>query len=178
MNYNNSTEKKERYKAEVELSNKAFGKMLSFVLLFAIIVVSGFIIYYAFNQEPGSITFGILNEDKEAGNYPTVVEKDEPVEFYLSVENHLQQELHFTIKIYQGNEETELSSSGSNNANLLYSTESVTLLPEESWLSEKQSITFTETGNDQLLIAELWRLDANGGETYFNILWLRMNVTA
>jgi len=163
-------------KAELELSYTYFSKILRFVLVFAIIVVSGFIIYYLLNPEPGHATFGILNENQESRNYPTEATINQEIEFYITVENHFPDEFDFLVKILKGDDDTSLSSTGSSGAIEYKTIGTISLKSEEEWISEKQSVSFSEPGN-RIIIVELWKLnDKNEGE-FFNILWLRVNVT-
>jgi uncharacterized membrane protein len=58
-------------KNELAKSNKILEKLLKISLVIGIITVSGFITYFLLNPELGFVTFGILNSEKEAGNYST-----------------------------------------------------------------------------------------------------------
>ena len=69
MSNNANFEEKERDKT----SKKQFDLIVKICLVSGIIIISGFIIYYALTPEPGYITFGILNEDREAENYAIVL---------------------------------------------------------------------------------------------------------
>ena len=166
-------------KAELELQFKQFQKILKILLLFGIIIVSGFIIYYVwyfnFSQEEDYVGFGVLNRRKEAENYPTVAYNNQPVEFYITVENQLSRDFTFKIRVYRGDNQTKLSSDGSENAHYLYSTDKETLKPRKDWMSEKLSVTFTVNGTNQIIIVELWEYSIDERD-FYDILWLRLDI--
>ena len=74
---------------------KHFEALLKISLIIGIIIISGFIIYYVLTPEPGYVTFGILNENQEAENYPTQAPFNETIFFYLTVENNLEKVFNF-----------------------------------------------------------------------------------
>lgn len=153
-------------------------KIVKISLIIGIIVISGFILYYLLNPEPGFVTFGILNSEKKAENYPTEVSVNEDVEFYIVVENHLNTEFVFEIRIYKGDNETKLSSDGSENADLNYTTDQEILDVGEKWESDKLSIRFSKIGSSQILIAELWEITEDDSSSFYDIIYLRLNITA
>lgn len=153
-------------------------KIVKISLIIGIIVISGFILYYVLNPEPGFVTFGILNSEKRAENYPTEASVNEDVEFYIVVENHLNAEFMFEIRIYKGDNETKLSSDGSENADLNYTTDQETLDIGEKWESDKLSVHFGKIGSGQILIAELWEIKEDDSSTFYDTVYLRLNITA
>ena len=157
-------------------SKKQFDLLLKICLIIGIIVVSGFIIYYVFTPEPGYVTFGILNENQEAENYPTEASINESISFYLTVENNLATEFSFSIKIKNGNNNTILSSMGSNGT-LEYVVNN-TLNFSNLWISNKLNVSFSQLGTNQIIIAELWQIGNNELEKFFDMLWLRLNITS
>ena len=157
-------------------SKKQFDFLLKICLIIGIIFVSGFIIYYVFTPEPGYVTFGILNENQEAENYPTQASKNENISFYLTVENNLVSKFSFSIKIKKGNNNTILSSMGSNGT-LEYVVNN-TLDYSNIWISNKLNVSFSQLGANQIIIAELWQIGNNAIEKFFDILWLRLNITS
>ncbi|MHA2037407.1 MAG: DUF1616 domain-containing protein [Promethearchaeota archaeon] len=157
-------------------SKKQFDILLKVCLIIGIFVVSGFIIFYTLTPEPGYITLGILNENQEAENYPTEVTANESIFFYLTVENRLTKEFAFSAKIKKGNNMTLLSSAGSNGT--LQFMINDTLEYSNTWISNKLNVSFSLLGENQIIIAELWQIDNNDLETFFDILWLRINVTS
>ncbi len=171
-----SERNKLKEKTELELSYKAFDKILKFTLVFAIVLVSGFIIFYILNPEPGHVSFGVLNENKKAEDYPTSAQIDEEIYFYATVDNHLSTDFTFKLKILKGDNDTLLSSTGSDKAQLYSNSEVVTLTPGGKWMSEKQTISFSQEGNNQIIIVELWEIKEDGSEEFFNILWIRLNI--
>jgi uncharacterized membrane protein len=124
----------------LKVSNNHFEKLLKISLILGIIVVSGFIIYFILTPEPGFITFGILNENQEAGNYQTEAAANETVSFFLTVGNF-------------------------------------SLNPKEVQIYGEYNISFSDVGENQIIIAELWQIK-HEIEEYFNILYLRLNITS
>ena len=157
-------------------SRKQFDSLLKICLIIGVIVVSGFIIYSVFSPEPGYITFGILNENQEAENYPTEASINESISFYLTVENNLAKEFSFSVKIKKGNSNTILSSMGSNGT-LEYMIND-TLNYSNIWVSNKLNVSFSQLGANQIIIAELWQIGNSEIEKFYDILWLRLNITS
>ncbi|MFW9880417.1 MAG: DUF1616 domain-containing protein [Candidatus Thorarchaeota archaeon] len=158
-----------------KISNKHFEKLLKICLIIGIIVISGFIIYLILTPEPGFITFGILNENQEAEGFPTEASINETISFFLTVENGLDRDFTFRFKIKKGNSTTDLSSTGSNGT--LYLTEgNFTLIPNEFQIYGEYNISFSEVGENQIIIAELWQIKSEI-EEYFDILFIRLNIT-
>ena len=156
---------------------KHFETLLKISLIIGIIIISGFIIYYVLTPEPGYVTFGILNENQEAENYPTQAPFNETIFFYLTVENNLEKVFNFSIKIKKGTKYTVLSSSVESNGTLQYEIND-SLRIKENLLTEKLNISFSQTGAYQIIIAELWEITQSTTEVFFNILWLRLNITS
>ncbi len=156
-------------------SNKQFEIILKVCLIIGILIVSGFIIFYLITPEPGYVTFGILNENQEAENYPTKASVNETISFYLTVGNYLNREFSFRFKIMKGNNETNLSSSGSNGT--LYRTiGNFTLENNIEQVYGSYNISFSEIGENQIIIAELWQIK-NTVEQFYIILLIRLNIT-
>ena len=157
-------------------SRKQFDSLLKICLIIGVIAVSGFIIYSVFSPEPGYITFGILNENQEAENYQTEASINESISFYLTVENNLAKEFSFSVKIKKGNSNTILSSMGSNGT-LEYMIND-TLNYSNIWVSDILNVSFSQLGANQIIIAELWQIGNSEIEKYYDILWLRLNITS
>ena len=173
---------KEQEKAELRLENKQFQKLLKVSLLMGIVIVSGFIIYYIwyfnFSQEEDYVGFGILNHRKEAEDYPTVAYVNQEIQFYITVEweaSALSDDFTFKVRVYRGDNETELSSDGSQNAEHLYSTDKETLKPNEEWESDELSVSFPQNGTNKIIIVELWEYTESERE-FYDILWLRLTI--
>lgn len=156
-------------------SKKKFQILLMICLIAGILVVSGFIIYYALTPEPGYITFGILNEDKKAENYPTNASINENISFYLTVGNYLNREFLFRIEIKKGNHYTILTPTHSNGT-LDFIVGNFTLKNKDDWISEQLNVSFSEVGENQIIIAELWEIKPSTTD-FYDILWLRLNIT-
>lgn len=163
---------------ELEKSKKQFEKIVTVSLIIGIIVVSGFIIYYILNQEPGFITFGILNSEGKAEDFPINVSINEDVDFYVTIDNYLRDNFKFFLKVLKGANSSSLSPSGSEGAELDFITTPITLSLNECWISNKLSVSFSEIGSDQLLIVELWQYIGNNDEKFYDLLWLRLNIVS
>ena len=157
-------------------SNKQFAILLKISLIIGIIIVSGFIIYYILTPEPGYVSFGILNEDKRAENYPTTAAINETIPFYITVENYLNQDFSFQVKIKKGNANTLMSPTIPSNGTLDFMVGDFTLDHKNDWTSSQLNISFSQTGENQIIIAELWQIK-NSIEKFYDILWLRLNIT-
>lgn len=162
-------------KNDLKESNRQFEVLLKICLIIGILIVSGFIVYYILTPEPGYVTFGILNEDKKAENYPTRANVNETIPFYLSVGNYLKRDFSFQVRVKNGNNETYMSSIGSNGTHE-FTIGNITLDHKGSWISEQLNISFSQLGDNQKIIAELWQIQNNEVE-FYNILWIRLNVT-
>jgi len=167
---------KSNEKINLKISNKQFEIILKICLIIGIIIISGFIFYYIFTPEPGYVTFGILNENQKAEDYPTEAIVNESVFFYVTVDNYLNKEFTFRIKIKKGDSNTVLSSIGSNGT-LDSIIGNFTLKYNENWISEKLNVSFSEVGANQIIITELWQITNDDEEKFYNILWLRLNIT-
>jgi uncharacterized membrane protein len=173
-----STEDKQSREKELEKNYTSFDKILRYLLIIGIIVVSGFVVYSILNPEPGYVSIGILNSDKEAGNYPVIVEVGNNVSFYLTVDNHLSRVFSFRIEILTGN--TSLISRPSNPlyTKSLLNTSIIVLETQKGWVSDRFDIAFTEPGENQTIITELWEIIDELPGTFFTNLYLILNVTA
>jgi uncharacterized membrane protein len=160
----------------VKHQNNHFEKLLKICLILGIVVVSGFIIYFIFTPEPGFVAYSILNEDQEAGNYPTEAVVNETISFYLNVENHLDRQFEFGFKIKKGNKYTSLSSNNPSNGTAYQTLGNFTLNPNEFQIYGEYNISFSEVGEEKIIIAELWQL-RNEIEEFFIVHYLRLNIT-
>jgi len=167
---------KSNEKINLKISNKQFEIILKICLIIGIIIISGFIFYYIFTPEPGYVTFGILNENQKAEDYPTEAAVNESVFFFVTVDNYLNKEFTFRIKIKKGDSNTVLSSNGSTGT-LDSIIGNFTLKNNENWISEKLNVSFSEVGAYQIIITELWKIINEVEEKFYNILWLRLNIT-
>ncbi len=172
----------ERKKKEVDVdllkSTKRFENIVRVCILAGIIVVSGFIIYYVLLPQQSYVTFGLLNANEEAENYQTQARVGEDIDFYATVNNYLGSDFTFRLKIYKGDNNTVLTSSGSNNAVLNKTSAKVTIVNNQKWKSEKQTISFFQIGSNQTIIVELWQYTDATTEQFYDILWQRLNITA
>ncbi|MFX1366273.1 MAG: DUF1616 domain-containing protein [Promethearchaeota archaeon] len=171
MNENN----KKNRKNDLTESNKIFEKLLKICLIIGIVIVSGFIIYYILTPEPGYITFGILDEDQDAEGYPTEASINETITFYLSIGNYLKREFEFRFKILKGNNDTVIGSFPSNGT-LYLTVGDFTLENNIERIYGGYNISFSDVGENQIIIAELWQIK-NEVEEFYNVVYLRLNIT-
>lgn len=159
-------------------NRKQFEKIVITSLIIGIIIVTGFIIYYLLTPEPGFVVFGLLNDQKKAENYPTEAKVGDNISFYVSVENYLNKDFTFRVEILKGDNNTILSSTEpAKNATSYYNTTQITLKHSETWISEMLNVTFMFPGSNHIIITELWQKFSSYNENFYNILWLRLNIT-
>ncbi|MFW9950318.1 MAG: DUF1616 domain-containing protein [Candidatus Thorarchaeota archaeon] len=155
-----------------------FDRLLRLLLIIGIIVISGFLIYYLMTPKPGYVSFGILNSEKEAGNYPVSVQIGSNVSFYLTVDNYLDRSFSFRVELLKSNE-TEISRPSSPLYTLsILNTSIVVLESQRGWISDQFNVSFSEVGENRSIIAELWEVSGEVPDTFFTSLYLRLNVTA
>jgi len=167
---------KKNEEKELKISNKHFEILLKICLIIGIIVVSGFIIYYVLTPEPGSVNFGILNEDQEAGPYPTEASVNETIFFYVTVENYLNRDFTFRVEILKGDNNTIVTSSGSFNATSYFNTTKTTILHNQFWMSEMLNVSFSQPGAKQRIIIEFWEITSSGIEKYWDMVYLILTI--
>lgn len=173
-----SERKKKEVDVELEESKKQFEKIVSVCIIGGILLSAAFIIYYIFLPPPSFVTFGLLNANQEGENYQTNATVGEDIDFYATVDNYLGQDFTFCLKIYKGDNNTKISSSGSQDAALNQTTAKVTLENNQKWKSDKLTISFYLIGYNQTIIVELWQYTDATATQFYDILWLRMNITA
>ena len=157
---------------------KEFDKILKILLIIGIIIISGFIIYAFLTPKPGYYYLGILNSDKKAENYPTEAAVNETITFYISVGNYLNRDFSFRIEILKGDNETVLGSSPSLNATSFVNSSTITLLHRVEWISNAFNISFSQPGNNQSIIAELWEIPSVGVRRFYDVVYIRLNITS
>lgn len=162
----------------IEASNRQFQKIVKFSLILGILVVSGYIVYYVLTPEEGYVGFGILNHDEKAEDYPTTAKVNQSIYFYATVDNYLDHDFTFKLIILKGDNETKLSSKGSKHAEKCFTTDKKTLKPEEEWMTKQLSISFQENGTGQILIVEIWKYNEDNSRDFWDILYLRLDITS
>ena len=165
-------------KKKILNSYEEFDKILKILLIIGIVIVSGFIIYAVLTPEPGYCYLGILNSDKKAENYPTNAAVDENITFYISVGNYLNRDFSFHIEILKGNNDTILGPSPSLNATSFTNSSTITLPHREVWISSAFNISFSQAGTNQIIIAELWEIPSAGIRRFYDVVYLRLNITS
>jgi uncharacterized membrane protein len=163
--------------SELKKSERDFEKLVTISLLLGIIIVSGFIVYYVLNPEPGFVTLGMLNSEKKAEDYPTEISLNEDLYFYITIGNYLRKEAIFDVKVLKGDNDTNLSMDNpATDAQIAFTIENVILEHNETWISDQLNISFTQTGSNRILIIELWESLENE-DKYWTNTWLRLNIT-
>jgi len=165
-------------KKKVLKSYEEFDKILKILLIIGIIIVSGFIIYAVLTPEPGYITFGLLNSDKKAEDYPTNATTGENVPFYVSVGNYLNRDFLFRIEILKGNNNTIIESSGPSNATSFINSSAIELQPRDVWISNEFNVSFSQPGYNQTIIAELWEISIGPNDKFWEILTMHLNISS
>lgn len=154
---------------------KHLSKVVTVSLIAGIIIVSGFTIYYLLTPEPPYHELFILNGEKKGEDYPTEAKTGESIHFYVGVRNYLEKDLTFNVKIYKGNESTDLTKQEDINADLNQTLGNITIENGEEWVSNKLNISFYEAGN-RTIIAQLYEVK-DSEEIYLNIVYIRLNIT-
>ncbi|HEC39658.1 hypothetical protein LCGC14_0943540 [marine sediment metagenome] len=119
---------------------------------------------------------GILNEDKKAEDYPTRAAVNDTISFYVTVGNHLKRDLSFQVQVKRGNKDTKLAPDVPTNGSLDFIVGNFTISNREDWISQKLNISFSQIGENQIIITELWQIKNNIPEFYTK-LWVRLNIT-
>jgi uncharacterized membrane protein len=170
--------KSKEAKKKVNNSYEEFDKLLKILLIIGIIVVSGFIIYAVLTPKPGYCYLGILNSDKKAENYPTNATVDENITFYISVGNYLNRDFSFHLEILKGNNDTVLGPFPSINATSFVNSSTITLQHREVWISSAFNVSFSQVGANQTIIAELWEVPSAGIRRFYDVVYIRLNITS
>jgi len=157
-------------------SNKNLVKITRIILLIGIILTSGFIIYEIIKIEPSYYTFGLLNSDGNAGDYPTQAKKNENITLYVTVGNFLDTNFSFSIHLLKGNQSTRINGETESNGTLVKKLPKNTIEHGDEWTSEAQNISFSKTGLNHTIIFELWKIETTS-EFFYDILVIRLNVT-
>ena len=126
----------------------------------------------------GYITFGLLNSEKKSENYPTITATGENVTFYVSVANYLNRDFSFRLEILKGDNNTIIGPAPSENSYSYLNLSTVNLHHGENWISSSLNVSFSQPGNNQTIIAELWEMNGETINKFWEILTLRLNVTS
>ncbi|MBY9010630.1 MAG: DUF1616 domain-containing protein [Candidatus Lokiarchaeota archaeon] len=163
---------------ELNRNYKEFDKLLKLLLIIGIIVISGFIAYAVFTPRLGYITTGLLNSEKKAENYPTITTTGENVTFYVSVANYLNRDFSFRLEILRGDNNTLIGPAPSVNAYSYVNLSTVNLHHGKDWISSSLNVSFSQPGNNQTIIVEIWEMDGETIKKFWDILTLHLNVTS
>jgi uncharacterized membrane protein len=172
------TQNNTKEKIDVKKSYQEFNKFLMVLLVIGILIISGFVIFALLTPESGYITYGLLNADRRAENYPTNTTVGENITFYVSFGNYLNRDFSFRIELLKGDNETVLLPTGSVNATSYLNTSTILLPHGNSWISDAFNISFTQPGDNQTIIAELWETNIGPEDKFWEIAWMRLNVTS
>jgi len=150
------------------------------VLVCGIIFVLGATAYTVTRPEESDILFFVLNENQVMKDYPTNTTVGGTVSLHVFVENYLQHQASFAVKIFRGESNIPLNISTSvvDNPQATYLENlTITLDNAESWISPKISVSFPAAGNKQPIILELWVNTTQGWQYIPNyMLTLRISV--
>ena len=163
---------------KLERNYKEFDKILKLLLIIGIIVISGFIIYAIFTPRPGYITIGLLNSEKKAEDYTTITTTGENVTFYVSVANYLNRDFSFRLEILKGDNNTIFGPAPSVNSYSYVNLSTINLHHGENWISSSLNVSFSQPGDNQSIIVELWEMNGETIKKFWEILTLRLNVTS
>ena len=152
-----------------------FRKLLTFLLILGIIVVSCFIMYNIIKPKSGYITFGILNSEKNA-DFQKECLVGENISLYVFIGNHINRELNFRLEILKGDNNTYLALNQPTNGSSFLNISSH-ISDGLDWMSNLINVSFTEPGINKLVIAELWLIKEDSTEYFYNSLYQRLNVT-
>jgi len=139
-----------------------FDKILSAVLIAAIVLCTGIIIYLSVTpSENDKFTeFYILNENGKASDYPFDVKAGQPVTVVLGVINHEFQPVNYKILIKQNGDIIKSVTVGS--------------LPDKQKWEEKVDFTVKESGESQ---SEFYLFSDDGKASHIkDLLILKLNI--
>jgi len=179
-----SVKPRNRNKSTLDVSYKQFEKLLTVCLLFGIIVVGFFVIYYILTPEEGFVMFGYLQQDPDSGeweaeNYQTNATVGEQINFSIEVVNYMKRDFTFRVKILKGDNDTiNQPNSPTTGANLTYTTNNITLVHGNTWNSGLLNVTFSQIGENHMIIMELWQILDDNEESFWDKIWMRLNITA
>ncbi|OLS12981.1 MAG: hypothetical protein RBG13Loki_3416 [Promethearchaeota archaeon CR_4] len=135
-------------------------KFVKVILLCAIAIVGGFVIYQIItNRPPAYISFNLLNEDGQLSNYPNNVTVGGNLSLRYYIGNNDRSISNFSVRVYLVNATNNVSSTqGVYNATLL-NFYNHTIPFNGTYTSEKQNFTINEEGFNFRLCFELWVLN-------------------
>ena len=144
---------------ETENSSSNLETITRIVLVFGIISLLGGIIYQTTRPEETDLLFFLLNENQEMRDYPTNTTLDDPVGFHVYIENQMNNPLDFAVRVYvcesTYNIDTLMTVNNTLGADYIEN-QTVHLDNNQHWISDKFDINFTEIGENQIIIVELW----------------------
>ncbi len=141
------------------ISDLSLEKITRIVLIVGIISVSGAIVYTLTSPKEDDILFFLLNEEQMLKDYPTNVTQGNKVIIHIFIQNLMHETKNFQIHIYRGYSDTYIDPEVSiiSNPNVTsVKVQNIVLANEEQWISDPIEVEFTEIGDNQLIICELW----------------------
>jgi hypothetical protein len=165
---------------DIERSNPQLEKMVKIILIAGILIIIPFIFGVSLRRDPPYTIWGVLNDEMEAGNYPTTIQTNENISLFLFVECHKYGTINVGIRHIVGvNSSLELNSEGTVGGTLVQEI-NFTAQDAVRWESTQINSTIaTPLGaNEHFIIAfELW-LELNLIWTFHDLLYIRLNTTA
>lgn len=151
-------------------------KLVKIILILGIIIIIPFIIVVTHNKESPNITIGILNTDKQMGNYPHDVTVGKNISLYFFAESHGFPDLNASVHQIIGNNSIQITQNGSSNGTIIQSV-NFTLNSSQRWISNELNCSFSTPGNNSAEVFELW-VDFGQGFQFYNLCYIRLNVTS
>jgi len=78
----------------------------------------------------------------------------------------------------KGNNDTILGPFPSLNATSFLNSSTITLPHTEVWISSAFNVSFSQVGTNQLIIAELWEIPSVGIRRFYDVEYLRLNISS
>jgi uncharacterized membrane protein len=157
-----------------------FEKSTRIILICGIVFLLGGFIYILTKPEDDDLYFFLLNENQQMRDYPTNSTIGQPIFFHVVVVNYLGIPKNFAIKVYLSSSQNEIDSSigvhNQPNTNYLFN-RTFSLNDQEKWTSDLLNVSFSSSGQNQIIIVELWH-QFQGNWVYLDdfLLTLRISV--
>ncbi|MHA1819347.1 MAG: hypothetical protein ACTSU2_17450 [Promethearchaeota archaeon] len=153
-------------------------KLVQIILIIGIAIMTPVIIGLSIKQESPYIIFGLLNENKEMGNYPKSAPINETITLYVFVKPYNFNHLDIKIKHLTGNSSTIVSD---NSSAINFTAEikevNASLNDSVEWVSGPMNTTFYTPQNNAKIIFELWT-NSSDGYQFYDSVFINLNITS
>ncbi len=95
-----------------------------------------------------------------------------------ALSNYLNRDFSFHLEILKGNNDTVLGPFPSINATTFVNSSTITLQHREVWISSAFNVSFSQAGANQTIIAELWEVPSAGIRRFYDVVYVRLNITS